>query len=405
VEFKAPEGKQGIPGNNGVDGKDGNNGHDGKDGVNGKDGRNGHDGTGLTLKTFVKDQTYNKGDYVFAPSSKDPKHDSMYIAAKAFTALKSPSEELDKNHWVEFKAPEGKQGVAGKDGVNGHDGRDGANGANGRDGVNGHVGPKGDPGVQGEKGEKGNDGVGLKFVTFKLHDTYVRGNYVFSRSSNSSTVDSMFIAKKDSIVADKLPFEDLDNWAEYHAPRGEKGEKGPQGIAGAPGSKGDKGNDGPTGPMGGRGEKGNDGTGLIYKDFKLGQIYNRGDYVIQPSTKKASESSLFIAQTTFNATILPRLNVGNNTWIEFAAPRGEMGPAGPKGNTGTTGPSGVAGKTGTRGIQGLQGIQGITGPSGLRGIPGPASTVPGPRGITGLRGATGATGDRGLRGFQGIHAN
>merc|ERR1712046_164214 len=229
----------------------------------------------------------------------------------------------------EFKAPEGKQGVAGKDGVNGH------------------VGPKGDPGVQGEKGEKGNDGVGLKFVTFKLHDTYVRGNYVFSRSSNSSTVDSMFIAKKDSIVADKLPFEDLDNWAEYHAPRGEKGEKGPQGIAGAPGSKGDKGNDGPTGPMGGRGEKGNDGTGLIYKDFKLGQIYNRGDYVIQPSTKKASESSLFIAQTTFNATILPRLNVGNNPWIEFAAPRGEMGPAGPKGNTGATG---------DRGLRGFQGI-------------------------------------------------
>merc|ERR1712072_1327007 len=136
IEFKAPEGKdgkQGTPGTNGKDGtnghdgkagKDGNNGHDGKNGAdgkggkdgvngingapgipgangkdgangaNGKDGRNGHDGTGLTLKTFVKDQTYNKGDYVFAPSSKDPKHDSMYIATKAFTALKSPSEEL-----------------------------------------------------------------------------------------------------------------------------------------------------------------------------------------------------------------------------------------------------------------------------------------------------------------------
>merc|ERR1711988_1386837 len=141
VEFKAPEGKQGIPGNNGVDGKDG---------INGKDGRNGHDGTGLTLKTFVKDQTYNKGDYVFAPSSKDPKHDSMYIAAKAFTALKSPSEELDKNHWVEFKAPEGKQGVAGKDGVNGHNGRDGLNGANGKDGTNGKDGADGHDGANGK---------------------------------------------------------------------------------------------------------------------------------------------------------------------------------------------------------------------------------------------------------------
>merc|ERR1711988_502269 len=117
-EFKAPEGKQGLPGkdgtnghngNDGANGKDGVNGkagrdgHDGKDGTNGKDGakgkdgRDGHDGTGLTLKTFVKDHTYHHGDYVFAPSSKDPNHDSMYIAAKTFTALKSPSKELDKN--------------------------------------------------------------------------------------------------------------------------------------------------------------------------------------------------------------------------------------------------------------------------------------------------------------------
>merc|ERR1712178_678879 len=154
VEFKAPEGKQGIPGNNGVDGKDGNNGHDGKDGVNGKDGRNGHDGTGLTLKTFVKDQTYNKGDYVLAPSSKDPKHDSMYIAAKAFTALKSPSEELDKNHWVEFKAPEGKQGKQGMPGANGHHGKNGRDGVNGIDGRDGH------------------DGTGLTLKPFVNHQTY-----------------------------------------------------------------------------------------------------------------------------------------------------------------------------------------------------------------------------------------
>ena len=64
TEFKAPEGKQGISG---------------KDGTNGRDG---NDGTGLILKTFIKDQTYHHGDYVFAASSKDPNHDSMYIAAK-----------------------------------------------------------------------------------------------------------------------------------------------------------------------------------------------------------------------------------------------------------------------------------------------------------------------------------
>merc|ERR1712072_1114266 len=161
----------------------------------------------------------------------------------------------------------------------------------------------------------------------------------------------MYIAKK-SFVANKKPHLDLDsgNWVEFHAPRGVKGENGDRGLPGIAGEKGatgatgDRGMKGDEGQKGERGERGNDGTGLIYKNFKLGQIYHRGDYVIQPSTKKASESTIFVAQTTFNATILPRLNVGNNTWMEFAAPRGEMGPAGPKGNKGTTGPSGIAEK-------------------------------------------------------------
>ena len=42
--MESPEGKQGIPGNNGhdgINGKDGNNGHDGTNGANGKDGRDG----------------------------------------------------------------------------------------------------------------------------------------------------------------------------------------------------------------------------------------------------------------------------------------------------------------------------------------------------------------------------
>merc|ERR1712100_69911 len=133
----------GANGKDGVNGKAGRDGHDGKDGAKGKDGRDGHDGTGLTLKTFVKDHTYHHGDYVFAPSSKDPNHDSMYIAAKTFTALQSPSKELDKNHWVEFKAPEGKQGQPGKDGKDGSNGHDGTNGKAGLNGTNGLRGVKG----------------------------------------------------------------------------------------------------------------------------------------------------------------------------------------------------------------------------------------------------------------------
>merc|ERR1712167_29200 len=192
-------------------------------------------------------------------------------------------------------------------------------------------------------------GMGLTFRDFKLQSSYSRGNYVFAKSTKDSTQDSMYIAQKNIPSADKLPSQDLTsgNWIEFKAPTGATGINGKDGATGATGATGDRGLQGNEGQKGERGEHGNDGTGLIYKNFKLGQIYHRGDYVIQPSTKKASESTIFVAQTTFNATILPRLNVGNNTWMEFAAPRGEMGPAGPKGNKGTTGPSGVAGKTGT----------------------------------------------------------
>merc|ERR1712178_101500 len=242
VEFKAPEGKQGIPGNNGVDGKDGNNGHDGTNGANGKDGRNGHDGTGLTLKTFVKDQTYNKGDYVFAPSSKDPKHDSMYIAAKAFTALKSPSEELDKNHWVEFKAPEGKQGKQGMPGANGHHGKNGRDGVNGIDGRDGH------------------DGTGLTLKPFVNHQTYNKGDYVFAASSKDPNHDSMYIAAKE-FTATKVPSLELDqnHWVEFKAPEGKQGIPGNNGHDGVDGKDGNNGHDGKDGVNGQDRRNGHDG--------------------------------------------------------------------------------------------------------------------------------------------------
>ena len=88
-------------------------------GPSGSHGRDGHDGTGLTLKTFVKGKTYHHGDYVFAPSSKDPNHDSMYIAEATFTALEVPSKELDRKHWVEFEAPQGEAGEKGDKGITG----------------------------------------------------------------------------------------------------------------------------------------------------------------------------------------------------------------------------------------------------------------------------------------------
>ena len=105
VEFKAPEGKQGIPG---------------KDGTNGRDG---NDGTGLILKTFIKDQTYHHGDYVLLHQVKIQIMIQCTLLKKTFTALKVPYNELDKNHWMEFQAPRGETRRPGKDqGPNGNDG-------------------------------------------------------------------------------------------------------------------------------------------------------------------------------------------------------------------------------------------------------------------------------------------
>ena len=119
-------------------------GMDGHNGKNGKDGRDGHDGTGLTLKTFVKGKTYHHGDYVFAPSSKDPNHDSMYIAEATFTALEVPSKELDRKHWVEFEAPQGDTGATGRQGKKGPTGRQGETGVTYRQGETGATGRQGE---------------------------------------------------------------------------------------------------------------------------------------------------------------------------------------------------------------------------------------------------------------------
>merc|ERR1711981_873942 len=115
-------------------GNDGQKGERGERGATGIAGRDGHDGTGLTLKTFAIGQTYHKGNYVFASSSKDPTHDSMYIAEGSFLANKLPSQQLDNNHWVEFKAPEGKQGSMG---ITGNQGVKGLKGSEGKQGVKG----------------------------------------------------------------------------------------------------------------------------------------------------------------------------------------------------------------------------------------------------------------------------
>jgi len=55
-------------------------------------------GSGLTLKTFAVDQSYEKGDYVFVDGK-------MYVAQNNFVAKEQP--QNDQNNWVVLSAPRG----------------------------------------------------------------------------------------------------------------------------------------------------------------------------------------------------------------------------------------------------------------------------------------------------------
>merc|ERR1712138_300931 len=124
-------------------------------------------------------------------------------------------------------------------GPRGEKGATGVQGIQGQTGVQGIQGIKGE---KGEKGEKGNDGTGLTLKSFKIGNTYHYGDYVFAKSSNSTSENhnSMWIAQKTEFVAKTEPYNDVEsgNWAEFQAPRGEKGEKGDHGERGATGAIG-----------------------------------------------------------------------------------------------------------------------------------------------------------------------
>ena len=139
----------------------------------GATGEHGNDGIGLKYKDFKPGSTYSRGNYVFAKSSKNSKHDSMYIAKKDIAAANyaSPAEDLGSGNWVEFKAPQGERGERGATGIQGQKGDqgtvglmgptgiDGKQGLPGRDGATGLKGDKGDKGDQGLKGDKGDQGL------------------------------------------------------------------------------------------------------------------------------------------------------------------------------------------------------------------------------------------------------
>merc|ERR1711968_338543 len=194
------------------------------------------------------------------------------------------------------KGDKGDQGQKGGQGQKGEKGNQGQKGEKGDQGQKGEKGAEGQKGDKGERGKKGNDGMGLNEKSFKLKQTYNKGDYVFSRSSSDSKKHTMYTAQS-TFTAEKEPYKDTNtsHWVEFTAPQGERGEKGDQG------EKGDKGNEGQKGDQGERGKKGNDGMGLKEKMFKLKQTYNKGDYVFSRSSSNSKKHTMYTAQSTFTA--------------------------------------------------------------------------------------------------------
>merc|ERR1712134_237707 len=153
-----------------------------------------------------------------------------------FTAEKAPYNDTNTSHWAEFTAPrgergekgdkgdEGKKGDKGDQGQKGDKGDHGQKGDQGQKGEKGNQGQKGDQGQkgeQGERGKKGNDGMGLNEKSFKLNQTYNKGDYVFSRSSSDSKKHTMYTAQS-TFTAEEEPYKDTNtpHWVEFTAPQG-----------------------------------------------------------------------------------------------------------------------------------------------------------------------------------------
>jgi hypothetical protein len=225
-------------------------------------------------------------------------------------------------------------------------------------GPTGPTGANGATGATGPTGAQGVAGVGLTNKGAWDKDTdYDVGDYVFSRSTESALVQSMWICQVAVVDAsdEDLPYIDTTHWVEFAAPQGDTGPTGPAGATGATGPTGATGGTGATGPQGVTGPTGPAGpTGAQGVPGETGATGDTGSV-------------------------------------------GATGPTGPTGGTGPTGPTGSQGIQGEAGVQGIQGVQGVAGATGATG---PAGAT-GAQGIQGIQGTQGATGPQGNTGPAG----
>lgn len=166
----------------------------------------------------------------------------------------------------------GPTGPQGTPGTNGSVGPTGPQGASGPQGVPGNTGPTGPQGLQGPTGPAGANGTGLNNRgAWVSGSTYNQNDYVFSEDSGGN--NSMWVFQgTDGYVSSTSPKDDLANWIEFQAPKGDTGPTGPQGQQGL---------QGPTGPQGSQGIQGLQGevgpTGATGLQGEVGSYWSSRD--------------------------------------------------------------------------------------------------------------------------------
>ena len=194
-------------------------------------------GTSLNNRgEWVQDETYEPGDYVFAPSIPNPLVNSLWILQSETSYPSSIEPSLDTENWVEFEAPQGEQG------------------------------PEGPQGPQGELGPQGPAGISINWL----------GS--FDAEPQDPTLNQAYYntVQKKSYVYNGTEWNIISQDGED----GAQGPQGDQGIPGAQGPQGIQGIQGEQGPDGEQGLAGNDGISIQW----LGSYTN---YPLDPTPNQA----------------------------------------------------------------------------------------------------------------------
>ncbi len=149
----------------------------------------------------------------------------------------------------------------------------------------GNIGPRGPAGPKGDSGSlgpQGPAGTGLNNKGNWAAATFQPGDYVFDNKSAIDPTICMWILNGSvAYISTQRPYNDLTNWIQFTAPKGDKGDQGntgatgPQGIQGNTGATGPQGTAGPQGVKGDKGDTGPAGTTSWIDSTKLVSTSNR----------------------------------------------------------------------------------------------------------------------------------